>query len=275
MKRITFKVIFSVFATALLLSSCLGDGESTSKQENVFAYMSTGDTGQTIASTPIGQMTSASMSDFTVGRCYFVNYEINLSNNSNGIYTAEYIRPTNSNGQAISESKFRTIPVPAATDDAIVAKGIGIPFFHGTDYYGDNWLFSYSFSVKPDDIVEAEFYYDSTNQIDEDGTEIKNTEDKVIIDIRFKKTYSQAGEATTIPKTFTSVTKLSVLRGSFPRPNNPSPIVQGDYTLIPIKFRYWEPASKAGDPDKLRYVGTWELLTTTSNQVYYLMKENK
>ncbi|WP_165042462.1 hypothetical protein [Dysgonomonas sp. ZJ709] len=273
MKRITFKVIFSVFATALSLSSCLGDGESVSEDKGIFAYISTGTTGQTIASTPIGQMTTTNMADFTPGKCYLINYKINLSNNSNGLYNAEYITPSNSDGKAIEKSEFYPLSVPKAGEDSIVAKVVGTPFFDGTDYYGDNWFFGYEFTMKPDDKVVAEFYYDRNNQIeiiDKVPTKINPEDNKLIIDVRFKKVPG-SNDGTTASRTVTSVTSLSRLRSEFHPANNANAVIQGDYILVPIKFRYWASTTVEGKTkDVLTSVGTWDLLTSTSNQRYYL-----
>ncbi|EGJ99509.1 MULTISPECIES: hypothetical protein [Dysgonomonas] len=265
-KTSLLKIFCSVFSVVLLMSSCLGDGDSSFTIEKDFAYITKDDYGRKFAVTSNGYIMHDNITNLTeVNKCYFIGYKIS-SSSAQGYYDAEYVNILN-NGNAIAQESLR-LNKPyensnlVSRNDTIVPTSVSIAAWSPANTIGDNWLIGYSLTKKERDEVKAFFYYDATNQKDSEG-EIDPTKDnKIIIDVRFGITDKGTGD-NNITDSFSAIGNLSYLRSSF-SPNFSG--VTTDYVNVPVKFRYQKYTS-SGQPAEVVYIGNWQL---SGSNAYYI-----
>lgn len=263
MKKTTLLKIFcSVFSVVLLMSSCLGDGDSSFTIERDFAYITSSD-GYGInkyAVTPNGNIVNDVISKLTEGECYYIGYKV-TSTTADGYFSAEYVNVLD-NGLAIPRQNI-LYATPYSNllnrNDTITPKSLSIGAWSAGKMIGDNWLISYNMTQKGDDKVTAYFYYDANNQKDSEGALKAN---QIIIDIRFAIT--DPGTDPNITNTFSAVGNLGSLRSRY------SPDFSGaEYVNVPVRFRY-QRFTSAGQPAEVAYLGTWQLDSSSSTGNYFI-----
>ncbi|MDH6310840.1 hypothetical protein M2451_003651 [Dysgonomonas sp. PFB1-18] len=260
MKVSLLKLFSGALFVAVLMSSCLGDGDN-SREGTAFAYIDQED-GVKYASTEIGRIVGPSdqMSNLQVGQCYYIGFKVNAEGTT-GYYTAEYINVQN-NGKALTKSNIITNYKPYKNlpenvqSDSIHVSNLSIRDYspYATPYeaaFKDNWVFSYSVkNLKEDDKIDVYFYYDAENQFDKDGVEGGFANNQIIIDVRFiKKEESGDGSG----DTFISVGNFNALRGYTPKYDG------NEATAVYVKFRYIVPYTDENKEVKYRaeYLGNW------------------
>ena len=258
MKVSIMKLIGSLFCAVLLMTSCLGSGDSSYQADGVFAYI-TYVNNRKCASTNIGNVATrdgAGMSSLAEGQCYFISFKItNVDVNSNGVYEAEYINVLN-DGYPVDQNRL-AMGKPyydideSMQQDSIHITSMGVEAYYPTaTVYGDCWMFKYSVpSVKEGDDIVAHFYYDFDNQVDENGKSISIGDNKAVIDVRFiKRAGSGSGSERT--KDFRYIGGFENLR-SLITASNPKYDSDG-YARVAIKFRYVYPA-QGQTPSSIKY----------------------
>ncbi len=256
MKVYLLKLVSSVFFVAVLMSSCLGDGDNSYEIGEAFAYINQED-GIKYASTSIGPVVGPSdqMSGLTVGQCYYIAFKVN-TDASSGYYTAEYINVLN-NGKALTRSSiftnykpYKNLPENVQSDSIHISSLSVKEYSPYEAYYKDNWVLSYSVpNLKEDDTVDAYFYYDAENQFDKEGTEGGFSKNQIIIDVRFIKKEGN-GDGTAATRSFTSVGNFNSLRSFTPSYGTEEGVA------VYIKFRFIAPAS-GSVPARIEYIGNW------------------
>jgi len=271
MKVSLMKLTCSVFGAALLMTSCLGDGESSFENTNgAFAYVTTIETGIKAAMTDIGPVASADanvMNQLANDQCYIITYKVNTSSTSSGAYVADYINVLE-NGNFIAKKDislnepYYGIDEGTVREDSINVNSIDLFAFHPSkSYYGDNWCISYAVNnLRDDDRVEAYFYYDDTNQKDEKGEDIGFDKNKIVIDVRFIK---NAGSGSGITKTqaYKYVCNMKNLRYQSPSYGDDSNV------NVVVKFRYVIPAS-GNTPARISYYPAGETYWTADRGMF-------
>lgn len=265
-KTSLLKIFCSVLSVVLLMSSCLGDGDSSFTIEKDFAYITENIYGQKYAVTSNGYIMHENITNLTsAGNCYFIAYKIS-SSSADGYYNAEYVNILNSGNPIAKQSLRLDKPYEnsglVSRNDTIVPTSVSIAAWSPANTIGDNWLIGYSLTKKERDEVKAFFYYDKTNQKDSEGEIDPAKDNKIIIDVRFGITDKGTGD-NTVTDSFSAVGNLSYLRSNF-SPNFSG--VTTDYVNVPVKFRYQKYTS-SGQPAEVVYIGNWQL---SGSNAYYI-----
>lgn len=244
MKVSLMKLIGSLSCAAFLMTSCLGDGDSSFQSDRSFAYI-TSESGVKVAATNVGFIRTdkgAGMENLIPEECYFVSFKITSTQPSSGIYPAEYINALD-NGYPISQNglypgePYSDISLENQNDSTQVNSLELLEYYPAAEVFGDRWLFKYTApNVREDDNVRAYFYYDSNNQKNEKGETIGLSQNKIVIDVRFIKVEG-SGSGTTKSKDYVYVGNFELLRGYTPNYN------KDGYARVAVKFRYVTPAS--------------------------------
>jgi len=259
MKVSFMKLIVSLFCAVLLMTSCLGSGDSSYQADGVFAYVHTVD-GVKYASTNIGNITMQSgMSGLQEGQCYFISFKIPNADGS-GVYVAEYINVLN-DGYPIDKESMAMGKPYYDKDEFQQADSLHINNLQIDEYYpvaalyGDCWMFKYTVpTMKEDDNIKAYFYYDPSNQFDENRKPISISENKVIIDVRLLKVKGQ-GAGTDRTKDFRSVGDFKNLR-TLITSSSPKYDSSGKYASVAVKFRYMTPPTQGTTQPVVKYIPT-------------------
>lgn len=273
MKSPLLKLVLGVFSIIMLMTSCLGDGDSSVKRDRDFAYVTYDEaTGAKYAVTSVGYLKHSEINKLEAGRCYWIGYKI-LLNGTGGTYQAEYVNVLD-NGYPIPQKSlvdgapYYGIDPSTVESDSINATSISISAFAPTKYIGDSWLFTFSVpALKEKEGVNAYFYYDRNNQRDENGAIIgsgatsDDAKNRVVIDVVFLKTDTDPENTPTLPRTVNAIGNLSELRYLF----NPKYTGAETTADVAIKFRYVVPATSTTVPATTKYIGAW-----SGTNVYYM-----
>lgn len=282
MKKMILKIFLPVFSIILLFSSCLGDSETTFEQSRSFSYIGTYD-GVQYAATASGYKITSDVikGQLTAGQCYYLSFKLGSgSASSNGIYNADMSgTPELIKASAFSLSAPPT--TPPANSDSLYVNVFNVGNRSPVDYYGDRWHFAYTWQKRGDETSVAQFFYDKTNQIDADGTEINTStsserENKAIIDVYLTKTnLDENGVAQSDTKE--TVANLSTFKATFnANPDSEKDIVTDGstkYVRVAIKFRYWA-INATTKLKEQKYLGSWSVSeSNTTNSYYILIKQ--
>lgn len=272
MKVAFIKLISSIFITALLMTSCLGDSDNSYQIDRTFAYVTNVD-GVKVACTDIGYVNSAvGMENMMDGQCYFVGFKITNTNSSTGIYSAEYMNVLDNGAidqSRLSDGKPYYNIDPITQNDSIQIASMRLAaYYPAKELYNDRWLFSFSIpNMYEDDEVDAYFYYDPTNQVNEKGETIGISDNKIVIDVRFiKKEGSGAGTSRT--KEYFYVGNLSSMRSYEPKYNDKGT------AGVAVKFRYVIPRS-GETPPTIKYFPTGDIAWDGDSNNAYILYYNK
>lgn len=255
MKTSLLKYLGSIAATFFLMTSCLGDGESSYDAGRDFVYITETEYFTKVAAASPGYIAHEVINNLQVGECYFISYKIKGSSNG-GIYKAEKAEVLD-NGVPVPKGYFYWNKKPMSNvpeeqrNDTVATRTLSLGAAYPNTYINDMWLFNYNISLKEGDLVVPYFYYDATNQKDDLGKDLG--ENKIVIDVRFIKTESgnSTGSASVVSKS--SVVSLSELRKSY------SPNYNGvNQVSVPIRFRYhrYEADDK---PATVQWIGSWSI----------------
>lgn len=237
MKTSIFKLICGVFSVGFLFSSCLGDSDNSTTIGSDYVYITSAD-GVKIGATATTNTyitTEQIQSKGVEGQVYIMGYNIINSQTGGGgkYYLAE------DSGQAMKAltQKNASISSPASVEDDYTPTAFAVSFYSaGSVFFGDRWVFGAQASLKDKDDPWMEFYYDASNQKEEvNGVVQEIGNNKIIIDVRFKKTATADGAESST--TVNLVGNLSSIRSYFQSSGKFS--YNGEkYVYIPIKFRY-------------------------------------
>lgn len=279
MKTSILKLICGVFSIAFLFSSCLGDSDNKIEIGVDYAFISTASNYTQIA-TVTGQsyggvmrIQSPQISQLQSGECYVLGYRItNTTMNSGGYYTAEDFGATpvklnQTLGAAtapVVENDFN----PTAFTVQYYNSGYAQSGSSFSPLFGDRWFFSASTPLKEKDEVFMYFYYDKSKQQEEvNGVMTDVGDNKIIIDVRFKKI--SYGDGAQTSKSVVAVGNLSEIKRAF-RNSDKFSYASGEKTrIVPIKFRYMKSVTEGSNTENRETLtGTWS--TDSSGQYAFL-----
>ncbi|GAB6008202.1 hypothetical protein FACS1894179_05580 [Bacteroidia bacterium] len=255
MKKSLFKLILGVFATVMLFSSCLGDGNS-SFENQTFAYITTKD-GVQCAAMDGNYFTSPLIKTLTPGRCYILGYRTNWEAVSGNILLAEDIAQpialTTTYGRVSSPTVENTFN-PSAFQPEIAVY---------SDYLGNNCSFIYIAKLKEKDTPRAHCFYDVNRQYEMiDGVRQDVGKNQIIIDVRFD--YISGADGSSVNASWRSVSDLSEIKRWYKQNSeNYDPSVSGDFVKVDVKFRYNQLQSNETVKEDV-YIGSW-----TSSPCYF------
>lgn len=265
MKTSVLKVFCSVFAIVGLMTSCLGDSDSSYSSSREFAYISEGEGSSKYAITSTGYaITNPNINDLINENCYFIAYKISIGS-TGGVFQAESVEVLDK-GRPITSSKLifdkpYSNLTSETRNDTIAPQNMQISFWFPGQMYGDNWLITYFPSLKEDDKVKPYFYFDSSNQKNDDGTELEN---RIIIDVRFVYTDRDTDN---VPASREELNAVGVLKELRNRPDKFKPKFNNDNESVnvAVKFRYQKNQGE-GKPASTEYIGSW----TSSSSIYFI-----
>ncbi|MBB4037722.1 hypothetical protein GGR21_003643 [Dysgonomonas hofstadii] len=276
MKVSLMKLIGSLSCAALLMTSCLGDGDSSFQSDRSFAYITTDANYIKVASTNVGYIRTqdaTGMTNLTDGQCYYISFKITSTQSSSGTYPAEYINvlddgPISQKSLYVTELGEPGEAYPGIEEeqsDTIQVNSLELrEYYPAKEVFGDRWLFRYSVpNRKDDDQVKAYFYFDRDNQVNEKGEAIGFSENKIVIDVRFTK-IDGSGSGTTKTKDYESVGNLSSLRNYTPKYND------AGEAYVAVKFRYVTPATTTTPPTAKFYPTGDSAWVGDSNSSFFL-----
>lgn len=262
MKTSVFKLICSVFAVSLLMSSCLGDSDNSVKVERELALIKIENYTTKCAVTANGYITNASIQDLREDRCYYIAYKITSSGASGNVYNAEYINVIDPDPVPQTYLMENNLVLDG---DAISSLGVGR--FSMGDYFGDKWQFFAKIPLKEGEGVNAQFYYDSNNQKSETGDDLEKNQ--VIIDVRFTKTNVNSNNVTAPERDIEVIGDFSELRRTIYKDKAEYTDADGyKYANVAIKFRYTKiKANTTTGETEIGYLGT---LSTSGTNTYVM-----
>lgn len=191
MKRKVLNLGFALSAMVLLLSSCLGDNNSTYEGTNDFVYITTSDSYQkyAVSSEYIGLgFTGEAIQSALSERCYFASYKLSTSDMATGgqIFNAQDLYLDKVIPQSY-DVQFATPPTTGTIiDSEIFLHKFGVQRYHTSSLLGDKWLLSININRNEGEEVNAYLYYDSMNQYT-DAAQTPLTANKIVLDILFTK----------------------------------------------------------------------------------------
>jgi hypothetical protein len=265
MKRIS--ALSLILTVAISLTSCLNglDDDFIECGQDI-GYITTNN-GIKCAATSYGHITSPEIKNLKTGECYIMGYQITEAS-VDGIYNAK--RVFNISENPLPQSAI-TIGKPADSTSVAISD-LFIPFYSSSEYIEDRWVFNYVASVKNNEKITAEFYFNKDNQIDKDGVNIKG-QNKIIIDIYFRRNGSPDTTSVAKLKGFTYVGNLRELRSFAFNPEYSKEVSKGTnggiYKILLIQFRYHKYVSAT--KSEIAYLGSWE---NSYTQKSYFMVQN-
>lgn len=227
MKKIFFKATFTAICTLFILTSCLGDTDSSLSGENQLVYINYSETSGKYAF-PITSrnayafQSNEALASLNVGDCAFVDYKFDPNNvNSEGIYQASSIKIYDDKiyrNDSQTKSTFLPFDTTKVASNMMPLKKLTFINFFPTEIAGDRWLVSYQYtkgksdpsSVTPTLVVS----YDEETQKDKYGKDL--VEGERIVDFQLKKGSTAVDlSGTTETVTVTTIINASGLRGTF------------------------------------------------------------
>lgn len=219
------------------------------------------------AATSYGLVTSPEIKNLQSGECYILGYQITEAA-VDGVYNAS--RVFNISENPLPQTALKTGKPAESTSVAV--NDFYIPFYASTDYMDDRWVFNYVASVKNNEKITAEFYYNEDNQIDKNGINVKGS-DKIIIDVYFRRNGTPDSSSTVKTKSFSYVGNMRYLRDFALNPENSLDVTKDKYgryyKIIFIQFRYHKYVSAT--KSEVTYLGSWE---NSYAQKSYFMVQN-
>ncbi|MDR0824244.1 MAG: hypothetical protein LBN74_04070 [Prevotella sp.] len=279
MKTSMLKLICCVFSIAFLFSSCLGETNTEIEVVADYAYITTLGSGVQVAAVS-GQgngpmyVTSPQIATLQRGQCYTLGYKISNTSSASGYYVAEDF-----GAKAVMLNQTMGHPTAPSEENDYLPTSFGVLFYdYGLltttyqSFFGDRWIFGAKASLRDKDDPSMEFYYDPNNQKEEVNGQMGEIGDnKIIIDVRFKRTNSGDGaEAST---NVMCVGDLSYIKYSFQTSGHFNDNGQKS-TPIPIKFRYTRlDGSGASAVGKTETIGNWSTDSASAMFVFNYVKE--
>lgn len=215
MKKISSKWALALSSIALLMTSCLGDGDSSYTGTQEFALVKTGKISKEkeVYASGIGYITSPRIQELQDGDCVFMSYKVTIK--SGGGASVDYLTVEDKDVFKYSDQLITSYSAPQADLTTPFVSTLNIPqIYYPTDeLYGDRWYFSYIVKKKEGENYKVSFYYDAANQVDNDGVAL--TKGNKVIDIRLTKTGIAENGADAKNVASSAVVNFSSLRNMF------------------------------------------------------------
>jgi hypothetical protein len=184
MKSITKKISLLLMLSAVLfLSSCLDSGSNSYIGNEEYSYITSSQTsGIVYARTIAGYMiTSPKIQQLTPGTAAFLTYQV--TDETPTVVVEEGATAFKVNLGAEPKTIERTILFPSNAPEAPIVKFENLmePVFARNDFFGDLWLFPYTYSIKKGENVNVTFHKAEQSESDVNSNYI-------IIDVRMTVT---------------------------------------------------------------------------------------
>ncbi len=234
MKSLTKKIsLLLILSATLFLSSCL-DSRGRHYTGNLeLSYVTEGDFGVIYARTLAGYfITSPKISQLTPGRITRISYQVKPDEDKQTVVDMDPVGNTIMAFEAevnpeVEHLEHTTLNLSTAPTDNTGERFESFmdPIFASNIYFGDRWIFPYTYKAKKGESAKVSFYLAS----DEDA---KNAYSDVLIDVRLEKLGSAENDAIEKIEGDNIVADFSEIRLMFADKANQ----EGN---INIKFRYY------------------------------------
>lgn len=218
MKKNFSKLMGMLIGTMLLMTSCLGDSDTTATLGNDFIYIGYSD-GTKYAMTSIGMVVADELTNsekLSIGDCAFVALKINTDNKVGNMYKAEYFSIDDDkifrNGSQIQPQEGRVFRDTLASDkmffkEIIKHQCLMSPY----TLWGNRVFFTYTYTKRKSEIDPVLVVtYSPDQQKDLSGNELK--EGECVLDFELKR-QGDAGTGVDFEKVTKSVViNLSAFR---------------------------------------------------------------
>ena len=266
MKTSVLKVFCSVFAIVGLMTSCLGDSDSSYSSSREFTYINQTN-GVNYAVTSVGSILDPKIDALQVGNCYYIAYKIKTGNGT-GVFQAESVDVLDKGKPIPSSSLIFDKPysnlVGENRNDTITPLTLQFGAWYPGTMYGDNWEINYRVNLKEDEKVKPYFYFDPAGQKKDDGV-TPLEKNQIIIDVRFA--YNGERNTSSVPTVAEDLTAVGLLEALRTRTDKFSPVYDSDkdYVNVAVRFRYQKNQGE-GKPASTEYIGSW----TSSSSIYFI-----
>ena len=178
----------------VLLSSCLGDSDSSTETNSEFACITTLN-GVKYAATRYGYVHHSDINTLQDGDCVLAAFKYKTNNDTQVGHVAEYFTITDkfSNASQLRPMVTEVDTIALTRSDSAFTE-LGIPYYYNPDdYLQGRWLMAYKCKVRDKETLPSiEVYYDSNKQFDLNGKPLDKSEK--IIDIRMKRYNNGTGD---------------------------------------------------------------------------------
>lgn len=213
-------------STVIFLSSCLDSGSQSIIRNQEPSYITSGMMGTTYAKTPgIYNITSPEIQTLTPGTIALLSYQI----------TEESEEVTVEDGVIASKIQLSREPETLDQTNLLLSEvpevespdkfeSLRDPLYFANEYWGDRWIFSYTYKAKKGENFSAKFYLAS-----EEDAEAADCD--VLIDVRLEKSGTPESGAAEKIEGQNLVVDMSYIRASMSNKVNAN-------NKLYIKFRY-------------------------------------
>ena len=225
MKTITKKFSYLLLLSVILfLSSCLDSGQNSYIGDKEYSFITQDTKTGTVYARTLADVfiTSEKIGLLTPGSTAFLTYQVTEETEKFSLGDNVYVYKVITGGEPISidQTLLQLSTVP--TVDPVYFESLLEPIFAQNEYFGDRWLFPYTYKSKKGENVSVKFYKSSTVASNGD----------IIIDVRLEKSGNpEAGAADIIHGDYVSA-NMSLLRN----------IIVADADggkKVTVKFRYY------------------------------------
>lgn len=252
--------------TAFLFTSCLSDSDNYIEGSGT-GYITSYD-GQKYIAMDFGYLSADGLQNLEMGKYYYLRFSTKSLMSPTNIYQGQVLNVYN-NGKPMDVFSLRTEKV---TENGIPTYSLHIISGSDDKKMADGWTIE--LLAKPESKKELvpHFYYDVENQIDQNGNNVLNEKNKVIIDIRFTESDKEFDKENYY-KVQRVVAKLGDLRNRFEadfsksKPNNDSKKT----AMVSIQFRCIVQDGSSEDKTKPQYIGSWDI--NNRNHMYMTFVE--
>ena len=184
-----------MLSAVLFLSSCLDSGSNSYIGNEEYSYITSSQTtGKVYARTLAGYMiTSPKIQQLTPGTAAFLTYQVTEETPKVTVEEGATVFDVNLGAEPITIDKTVLFYGNAPEAPVVKFESLMEPVFARNEYFGDLWLFPYTYSIKKGESVKVQFY-----KADKDPSDLNNETFDVLIDVRLVKTGTP--EANASPK---------------------------------------------------------------------------
>ena len=242
------------------LSSCLDDTSSASMSGTDFAVIRRIEN----ITEPVAYLANGlilkggEISKYTAGDAIILTYNVDLSNQSNGVVEgdATNIKVTDEFPYSSQESiVIGTVDTLVQNKDNMF-ESLAVKAYSGNQFLNDKWLFLTKASIKEGQIMDLEFYYDAREGMQHTSTGTPLQNDVIVVDVKLNLRGQGDGTATSQEKYF--VVDLSKLRSEIFKNAK-------ETTQCKIWLRYYDKSKNDAKPTYVQNVGGLIHETSTSN----------
>jgi|GEM_PF-2676434 len=243
MKKV-FLYLLTTIMSITTFSSCLGDNESTSSQDNAYCIIGS-EGGINYAKLYYLELTNKDrFKDYESGDVMLLNYKINYSSiitipgTSTQIFEAEYAAPSSEN-YVFKKSEhlnvnYGNVDLESKNPNIFTSFSLEGNGHRASKYFSDRWLINYQAKYTKEQTATIELFYDEEQQFDADGKELPENTYIVDVKLNISGTPNSSSEATN--KEQYVVANMNRLRTTL----HPAEINDENITYVKILFRYFK-----------------------------------